>query len=91
MNTSCLVHKYMVALSNFVEWNGLYDKRRENRLYIMIDDHIQNYINGIIDRTDKGIVSAWSFLKWALRARWIDYKIDKQKTDSVAKNYHATF
>ena len=37
-----------------------------------------NHINGIIDLIDKGIGVRQSFLKWALRARWIDYNIDEK-------------
>ena len=50
----------------------------------MIDDHgyDSNHINGIIDLTDKGIGVKQSFLKWALRAQWIDYNIDLKKSSS---------
>ena len=47
----------------------------------MIDDHGYDgyHINGIIDLTDMVICVIQSFLKLALRARWIDYNIDGQK------------
>ena len=53
-----------------------------------IETNINN-INGIIDLTVKEIGVRHSFLLWALRDRWIDYNIDKQKIELLIKNAYS--